>query len=73
MGNRLTLGGKDLATHIYRWTPTRQGGNANAHTIDERIDMHAHLEALQFYYNLIRNFDASNVAQVERQGEIGDL
>lgn len=30
------------------------------HTIDERIDMYAHLEVVRFYYNLIRNFDASD-------------
>lgn len=35
--------------------------------------MHAHMEALRFYYNLIRNFDASDVAAVEGQNRIGDL
>ena len=37
------------------------GGNANGHTIDERIDMNAHMDALRFYYDLVRNFDASHV------------
>jgi hypothetical protein len=53
---------KGLSKHVYRWTPTRQGGAVNPHTVDERIDMNAHMEALRFYYDLIRNFDASDVA-----------
>jgi Gly-Xaa carboxypeptidase len=51
----------DLTRNVYRWTPTREGGNANTHTINERINMHAHLDAVKLYYNLIRNFDASDV------------
>jgi len=50
-----------LTRHVYRWSPTRERGNDNIHTINERMNMHAHMEAVQFYYNLIRNFDASDV------------
>ncbi|KAI0125569.1 peptidase family M20/M25/M40 [Xylariales sp. AK1849] len=49
-----------LTKNVYRWTPTRKGGNQNAHTVDEAIDMHAHMEAVKFYYDLVRNFDASD-------------
>ena len=35
--------------------------------------MHAHMEALRFYYDLIRNFDASSVASTAKQNSIGDL
>jgi Gly-Xaa carboxypeptidase len=54
-----------LTRHVYRWTPTRQGMTFNAHTIDERINMHAHMDAVRFYYDLVRNFDASDVAGKE--------
>ena len=63
----------DLTRHIYRWAPTRKGASLNNHTLDERIDMHAHMEALRFYYDLIRNFDASAVASTENQSSISDL
>lgn len=49
-----------LTPNIYRWVPVREGNNKNMHTIDERIDMSSHLETAKFYYNLIRNFDASD-------------
>ncbi|RYO91641.1 hypothetical protein DL766_003180 [Monosporascus sp. MC13-8B] len=62
-----------LSQHIYRWTPTRKGASINAHTADERIDMHAHMEALRFYYDLIRNFDASDIASVEEEDRMGEL
>lgn len=60
-GNTDTRHYLNLSTHIYRWTPTRRGGNQNAHTVDEAMDMYAHMEALRFYYDLVRNFDASDV------------
>jgi Gly-Xaa carboxypeptidase len=47
--------------------PTRNGGRLNAHTVDERIDMYTHIEALSFYYDLIRNFDASTVAATDKK------
>ncbi|KAI1482458.1 hypothetical protein K445DRAFT_313402 [Daldinia sp. EC12] len=72
-GNTDTRHYLNLTRHIYRWTPTRQGHNANAHTVDERVDMYAHLELVRFYYDLIRNFDASPVAAFEEQVDIGEL
>ena len=39
----------------------REKWSRNIHTIDERINMHGHMEALKFYYDLIRNFDASEI------------
>ena len=41
--------------------PIRDGWSRNIHTINERINMHGHMEALKFYYDLIRNFDQSDV------------
>ena len=49
-----------LTRNVYRWTPTRQGGSDGVHTINERINMTVHMEAVRFYYNLVRNFDASD-------------
>ncbi|KAI5862569.1 carboxypeptidase S [Durotheca rogersii] len=72
-GNTDTRHYLNLTSHIYRWTPTRQGHSANAHTVDERIDMDSHMEALRFYYDLIRNFDASDAAPLEKQVDIGEL
>ncbi|KAI8956733.1 carboxypeptidase S [Daldinia sp. FL1419] len=66
-GNTDTRHYLNLTPHIYRWTPTRQGRSANAHTVDERVDMYAHLELVRFYYDLIRNFDASPVAALEEK------
>ncbi|ORY57510.1 peptidase family M20/M25/M40 [Pseudomassariella vexata] len=59
-GNTDTRHYLSLSPNVYRWTPTRKGGNQNPHTVDEAMDMHAHIEALKFYYNLIRNFDVSS-------------
>ncbi|KAI1137898.1 carboxypeptidase S [Hypoxylon sp. FL0543] len=72
-GNTDTRHYLNLTRHVYRWTPTRQGHTANAHTVDERIDMQAHLEAVRFYYDLIRNFDASPVAAFEKESDAGEL
>ncbi|KAI1386877.1 carboxypeptidase S [Hypoxylon trugodes] len=72
-GNTDTRHYLNLTRHVYRWTPTRQGHTANAHTVDERIDMQAHLDAVRFYYDLIRNFDASPVAAFDGQTEVGEL
>ncbi|KAH8891807.1 peptidase family M20/M25/M40 [Thozetella sp. PMI_491] len=60
-GNTDTRHYLGLTRNVYRFTPVRQGGNANAHTINEGINMTNHVEAIQFYYDLIRNFDVSDV------------
>ncbi|KAH8676161.1 hypothetical protein BX600DRAFT_454412 [Xylariales sp. PMI_506] len=49
-----------LSRNIYRFTPVRSDGRVNAHTVDEGVDMEAHMEVVRFYYDLIRNFDASD-------------
>ncbi|KAJ9142429.1 Carboxypeptidase S [Pleurostoma richardsiae] len=59
-GNTDTRHYLSLTRNIYRWTPTRQGGSDGVHTIDERMNMTVHLEAVRFYYNLVRNFDTSD-------------
>lgn len=51
----------DLTKNIYRWVPTRKGWNQNIHGVNEAIFMQAHMDALRFYYNLIRNFDISDI------------
>ncbi|KAM5385463.1 hypothetical protein ACJZ2D_001104 [Fusarium nematophilum] len=60
-GNTDTRHYLNLSPHIYRWTPTRQRGSENIHTVDERVRMDSHLDIVKFYYDLIRNFDAADV------------
>ncbi|KAF4988424.1 hypothetical protein FDECE_15065 [Fusarium decemcellulare] len=59
-GNTDTRHYLNLSPHIYRWTPTRQRGSENIHTVDERIRMDSHLDIAKFYYDLIRNLDAAD-------------
>ncbi|KAL3471277.1 hypothetical protein BJX99DRAFT_250537 [Aspergillus californicus] len=47
----------NLSRNIYRWSLAREGRALNIHTVDERIGMDAHLEAMMLYYGLIRAFD----------------
>ncbi|KAI0506876.1 peptidase family M20/M25/M40 [Xylaria bambusicola] len=72
-GNTDTRHYLNLTPNIYRWNPVRQGGGLNGHTVDERVDMESHLEMVRFYYDLIRNFDASKAASIEKVGDIGEL
>jgi Gly-Xaa carboxypeptidase len=53
--------------------PMRQGHALNGHTVDERVDMENHLEVVRFYYDLIRNFDASKAASTMEETEVGEL
>lgn len=39
-----------LSENIYRWSPSRQGGTLNIHTVDERIRLDVHLEGMMLYY-----------------------
>ncbi|KAB8236896.1 Gly-Xaa carboxypeptidase [Aspergillus alliaceus] len=50
----------NLSRNIYRWSPSRIGGTLNIHTVDERVAIDVHLEAMALYYDLIRAFDAWN-------------
>ncbi|KAJ8127063.1 hypothetical protein O1611_g6574 [Lasiodiplodia mahajangana] len=63
-GNTDTRHYLNLTPNIYRWIPIRKGLALNAHTVDERVDMVNHMEILSFYYDLIRNFDASKAASI---------
>lgn len=46
-----------LTRNIYRFTPMREGERLNGHTVDERIRMNGHLEAVRFYGALMLNGD----------------
>lgn len=59
-GNTDTRHYLGLTRNVYRWSPTRQGGSDGVHTIDEKVNMTVHLEAVRFYYDLVRNFDAAD-------------
>lgn len=41
-----------LSENIYRWSPSRAGGTLNIHTVDERIHLDVHLEAMMLYYGI---------------------
>ena len=57
LGNTDTIQYWNLTKNIYRFSPRREGTSAGVHTIDEHMDMEAHLEGMRFYYEVIRNFD----------------
>ncbi|KAG0653066.1 putative carboxypeptidase [Hyphodiscus hymeniophilus] len=47
----------NLSKNIYRFSPVRDDGRANAHTVDERVGMKEHIEGVKFYTQLIFNGD----------------
>jgi Gly-Xaa carboxypeptidase len=47
----------NLSKNIYRFSPVRDEGRANAHTVDERIGMKEHVEGVRFYSQMILNGD----------------
>lgn len=49
----------ELTKNIYRFTPIRQVRRFNAHAIDERVELNAHIEGAVFFYEFIRNADAA--------------
>lgn len=57
-GNTDTAHYWQLTKNIYRFSPRWEGTSEGVHTVDERIDMQAHLSGLRFYYELIRNMDS---------------
>jgi Gly-Xaa carboxypeptidase len=57
LGNTDTIHYWDLTRNIYRFSPRREGTSFGVHTIDERVEMEAHLEGMRFYYEVILNFD----------------
>ena len=44
-----------LTKNLYRFTPIRQNARFNAHAIDERVELSAHIDGVAFYYDLLRN------------------
>ncbi|KAL4881630.1 hypothetical protein BJY04DRAFT_227717 [Aspergillus karnatakaensis] len=50
-----------LTPNVYRFTPAVNRGLGNIHTVDERVNIHDHLQAVRFYYDLIRNLDVADV------------
>lgn len=55
-GNTDTIQYWNLTKNIYRFSPAREGTRFGVHTIDERIDMMAHLEGMRLYYGECLNF-----------------
>lgn len=46
----------NLSKNIYRFTPMdRKFGAVGIHTIDERVRVQDHVEAVWFFYELMRN------------------
>lgn len=54
-GNTDTKHYWNLSSNIYRFTPIRQKSRENAHAIDEKVELDAHIEGVAFYYQYIRN------------------
>ncbi|KAJ7061191.1 hypothetical protein C8F01DRAFT_1057798 [Mycena amicta] len=59
----LSTGGTDtrafvnLTRAIYRFQAVREDQRANAHTVDERIHVDAHLSSIEFVHALVQNVD----------------
>jgi Gly-Xaa carboxypeptidase len=47
-----------LTKNIYRFTPVKDDGRANGHTVDERVGLRDHIDGVQFYSQLILNGDS---------------
>jgi Gly-Xaa carboxypeptidase len=50
----------DLCKDIWRFTPIREGGRGNAHTVDEFVKARAHVTGFGFYVKLIRGADSGD-------------
>ncbi len=48
----------NLSENIWRFTPTRNRGSSNVHTVNEKQSIKDHAEATRFLYSLILNGDA---------------
>lgn len=49
-GNTDTIHYWNLTRNIYRFSPAREGTRDGIHTIDEHVEMMAHVEGMRFYY-----------------------
>lgn len=57
VGNTDTAHYLNLTRNVYRFSPVSEETARGAHTVDERIDVQAHLGGVKFYYELMRNMD----------------
>jgi Gly-Xaa carboxypeptidase len=57
VGNTDTAHYLQLTRNVYRFSPLSEETAKGAHTVDERVDMQAHLGSVKFHYELIRNMD----------------
>lgn len=48
----------NLTRNIFRYGPVHESQSFNAHTVDERVHIDAHLGLIAFFYELILNVDA---------------
>lgn len=48
-----------LSKNIYRFSPVRDEGRGNAHTVDEFVGMKEHIEGVKFYTKMILNGNRS--------------
>jgi len=60
-GNTDTKHYWNLTKNIYRFTPARLGARLNMHTIDERVELKAHVEGMRLYYDLMRAFQRDDL------------
>ena len=49
-GNTDTIHYWNLTRNIFRFSPAREGTRKGIHTVDERVDMIAHVEGMRLYY-----------------------
>lgn len=52
-GNTDTRHYWNLTRNIYRWSPSRVGTRLNIHTVDEKIKIDTHIDAIRFYTELM--------------------
>jgi Gly-Xaa carboxypeptidase len=54
----------DLSKHIFRWGPGWEKGEeglGKIHTVDERISVKAHVNAVRWFSRFVRNFDEADL------------
>ncbi|KEI40852.1 carbohydrate-binding module family 43 protein [Mixia osmundae IAM 14324] len=57
-GNTDTRSFWNLTSHIFRFTPTIMTmAESHIHTIDEKASISEHIDAVRFFFNLVRNAD----------------
>lgn len=56
-GNTDTRHYWQLTNNIYRFTPVLQNKRLNAHAVDERVQLDAHIDGVAFFYQFLRNLN----------------